>query len=153
MAYKYYKSVPATGALRGVHDPGRFTKYSTCQSASGVVTYVENWNDYDWDVYIDLDSGSQNLVTADDIKNLQKWSEAQQTKRHPAAEMLWEVVGYDQGSQCGSGSQSSGGLSKPSQGDHVQVTGAYVRDNNHDYKEIHRLYQIGTCTAALKDPV
>lgn len=156
MAYKYYKDVPATGAMRGVHGTWRFTKQSLCQYAEGTVTYFQRWNDYDWNIYIDLKPNWENLVTADDIKHLREWTQAQKTSKHPAAEMIWEAVGYDQGG-CGDGSQSSGGLAKPDQGDDIKVWGAKVYDNNWRYTELHRIYEMTlngqTCTAALKDPV
>lgn len=173
---------PASGALRGVYNPSRLmagnngvpTKYDICQQASGTVTYVELWDDGDWDVYVQLDpeylpEGSSPLVGRSDVSNLRYWTQAKNVEgSHQAADMLWEVVRGDQGTTCGDGTQAfntdpqkgnagSGGtgMVQPSAGDHIEVVGAWVRDNNHNFNELHRLYQINntttatTCTAAL----
>jgi hypothetical protein len=107
--------------------------YERCQAASGEVTFVEKWGDGDWDVYLKNISPS-NLVSASDTRNLQLWREAQETRRHDAADMLWEIVPQDQG-RC-----AKSKLTKPSAGDSLQVQGAYVYDTNHGYHEIHPVY-------------
>ena len=153
-----WSNAPASGALRDVYNPSRFTNgYEICQQASGTVAYVESWGDGDWNIYTRLDpqylpGGSSPLVSRSDISHLRYWTQAKSTNSN----MLWEVVPKDQGS-CGGGTQTFGsgtGLPQPSVGDKVQVTGAWVYDSGHMYKELHRLYQVKygdgtTCTAAL----
>jgi hypothetical protein len=132
-------------AMSGVYSPQRLSQETLCQAASGEVTYVEKWGDGDWDVYLKNISPS-GLVSASDIRNLQLWREAQKTRRHDAADMLWEIVPQDQG-RC-----AKDKLTKPSAGDSLKVQGAYVYDTNHGYHEIHPVYQETyngkTCTSS-----
>jgi hypothetical protein len=86
---------------------------------------METWKDGDWNIYVDLDSGSDGLVSREGIRKLREWPQAS-----GGAEMLWEVTPADQD-----------GLLEPSTGQHLEVLGAHVYDRTWGYTEIHPIYK------------
>lgn len=111
--------------LAGVYNPSRLRVINPCQQASGTVTHIETWSDGDWNIYVDLDSDSEGLVSAENIQKLREWPQA-----GGVAEMLWEATPADQGQ-----------LLEPSTGQHVEVLGAHVYDRTWGHTEIHPMYK------------
>jgi hypothetical protein len=116
---------PSEDPLAGVHHPSRLRVIEPCQQASGTVTYMETWADGDWNIYVNLDPGSEGLVSAEGIQKLREWPQAS-----GGGEMLWEAIPDDQD-----------GLLRPSAGQHLEVWGAYVYDRTWGYTEIHPIYK------------
>ncbi len=116
---------PSEDPLAGVHNPSRLRVIEPCQQASGTVTHMETWKDGDWNIYVDLDSGSDGLVSREGIRKLREWPQAS-----GGAEMLWEATPADQD-----------GLLEPSTGQHLEVLGAHVYDRTWGYTEIHPIYK------------
>lgn len=96
-----------------------------CQQASGTVTHIETWSDGDWNIYVDLDSDSEGLVSAENIQKLREWPQA-----GGVAEMLWEATPADQGQ-----------LLEPSTGQHLEVLRAHVYDRTWRHTEVHSMYE------------
>jgi len=111
--------------MDGAWGPSRLRVIDLCQQASGTVTFVEKWSDGDWNIYVDLDPSSEGLVSNESIKKLREWPQAR-----GGAQMLWEIIPDDQPE-----------LPPPSEGQRVNVVGAYVYDRNWGYREIHPIYQ------------
>jgi hypothetical protein len=111
--------------LAGVYNPSRLRVINPCQQASGTVTHIETWSDGDWNIYVDLDSDSEGLVSGKNIQKLREWPQA-----GGVAEMLWEVTPDDQGQ-----------LLEPSTGQHLEVLGAHVYDRTWGHTEIHPMYE------------
>jgi hypothetical protein len=111
--------------LDGVYNPSRLRVINPCQQASGTVTHIETWSDGDWNIYVDLDSDSERLVSAENIQKLREWPQA-----GGVAEMLWEATPADQGQ-----------LLEPSTGQHLEVLGAHVYDRTWGHTEIHPMYK------------
>jgi hypothetical protein len=116
---------PPEDPLAGVDNPSRLRVINPCQRASGAVTHFETWSDGDWNIYVDLDQGSESLVSAGGIRKLREWPQA-----GDGAEMLWEAIPADQG-----------GLLQPSTDQHVEVLGAHVYDRTWGYTEVHPIYE------------
>ncbi len=110
--------------LAGVHSPSRLRVINPCQQASGTVTYMETWSDGDWNIYVDLEAGSEGLVSAEGIQKLREWPQAS-----GGGEMIWEAIPDDQA-----------GLLEPSAGQYLEVSGARVYDRTWGYTEIHPIY-------------
>jgi hypothetical protein len=111
--------------LDGVYNPSRLRVINPCQQASGTVTHIETWSDGDWNIYVDLDSDSEGLVSAENIQKLREWPQA-----GGVAEMLWEATPDDQGQ-----------LLEPTTGQHLEVLGAHVYDRTWGHTEIHPMYE------------
>jgi len=111
--------------LDGVYNPSRLRVINPCQQASGTVTHIETWSDGDWNIYVDLDSDSERLVSVENIQKLREWPQA-----GGVAEMLWEATPADQGQ-----------LLEPSTGQHLEVLGAHVYDRTWGHTEIHPMYK------------
>lgn len=116
---------PSEDPLAGVYNPSRLRVINPCQQASGTVTYIETWSDGDWNIYVDLDSDSEGLVSAENIQKLREWPQA-----GGVAEMLWEATPDDQGQ-----------LLEPSTGQHLEVLGAHVYDRTWGHRELHPMYK------------
>lgn len=111
--------------LAGVHSPSRLRVINPCQQASGTVTHMETWSDGDWNIYVDLDTDSEGLVSTEGIQKLREWPQAS-----GGAEMIWEAIPDDQA-----------GLLAPSTGQYLDVSGAHVYDRTWGYTEIHPIYR------------
>jgi hypothetical protein len=116
---------PSENPMAGVHNPSRLRVIDPCQQASGTVTHTETWEDGDWNIYVDLDPDSEGLASANGIKKLREWPQAS----------------GGAGDAVGGHSRRSGGLLKPSDGQHLEVLGAHVYDRTWGYAEIHPVYQ------------
>ncbi len=122
-----------TEAMDQVYNPQRLRILNLCQEASGTVTFFEEWSDGDWNVYVDLDAGSENLVNAPGINNIQAWQQGQ------GADMIWEAIPRDLG-PCDPNPGDLGPA--PSAGESLRVRGVYVYDKWHQWYELHPLVQI-----------
>jgi hypothetical protein len=108
----------ADQAMNGVWGPGRLGVLNTCQQASGTVLKAEPELDGDLDLYVDLDSQYDKLAgSTTELNALHEWG---------AGDVLVELMPRDGGS-----------LPAPSEGDHLDLMGAWVNDGNHGYNEIH----------------
>jgi hypothetical protein len=110
---------PSPGrAMNGVWTPGRLGVLNTCQQASGTVLMAEPEPDGDLDLYVDLDSQYDQLAgSTTELDALHEWG---------PGDVLVELMPRDGGS-----------LPAPSEGDHLDLMGAWVNDGNHGYNEIH----------------
>jgi hypothetical protein len=112
---------PASQALVGVWSPGRLKVIDSCQKASGTVLKAEHEPDGDLDLYVDLDSAYDHLAGSPiELDFLHKWG---------PGDVLVELMPRD-------GEK----LPAPSEGDHIDLTGAWVTDGNHGYNEIHPVW-------------
>ena len=137
-------------AMDQVHSPQRFRIMNLCQQATATVTYFEEWSDGDWNVYV-KNVNPSSLWNESGRANLRTWKQAQQTKDHEAADMIFEAIPRDLGA-CG----NPGDLgSPPSKGNNITVYGVYVTDKWHSWTEIHPITQITnngqTCTRSASD--
>lgn len=104
--------------LAGVHNPGRLTLRSPCESAIGRVTFILHAPDGDIHVSLLPDRGYWHLL---DRRNYTR----------QAGTLVVEIVPQDQAS-----------VPIPQLGAHVRVTGAYVTDNEYGWREIHPAWRI-----------
>ena len=111
----------ADQALVGVWSPSRLGMINSCQQASGTVMMAEHELDGDLDLYVDLDPEYDQLAgSATELGYLHKWG---------PGDVIVELMPRD-------GEHLPG----PSEGDHIDLTGAWVTDNNHGYNEIHPVW-------------
>src|SRR5215210_2746928 len=112
---------PADQALSGVWGSGRLEVLNPCQEASGTVLKAEPELDGDLDLYVDLDSEYDQLAGSQvELGFLHQWS---------PGDVIVEFMPRD-----------GGNLPAPSEGDHIDLTGAWVADKNHGYNEIHPVW-------------
>jgi len=113
-------TVPASGCrsdpLAGVYKPWRLYVIAPCLTVGGVVDYVKVEPDHDWHVNLKLDPGQPPLGN---------W--ANRLRKH--GDLVLEVIPMDQSR-----------IPTPSVGEHITVTGAYVLDLIHGWREIHPIW-------------
>lgn len=117
------KGIPAAtcrggNPLAGVHNPGRLAMHATCVSAIGRVAFVLHAPDGDLHISLLPDRGYWHLL---DRRNY-----AEQ-----GGTLVVEIVPADQAA-----------VSVPAVGAHVRVTGTYVTDLEHGWRELHPVWQI-----------
>jgi hypothetical protein len=113
----------ADQALVGVWGPGRLGMLAPCQQASGTVSKVEPEPDGDLDLYVDLDPDYDHLAgSIVELNFLHQWG---------PGDVIVEFMPRD-----------GGHLPAPSEGDHLDLTGAWVSDKNHGYNEIHPVWAV-----------
>ncbi len=129
-----------------------------CYQVTGTLVYAEWWRgcvkwgwstcsskrDGDYNYYLKLDPGDAGLNNSQEIKNLQRYKQAQRT-----ADFLTETIPDDQkSSTLGVGTppcldsdlgQSNYSPTDPCKGKGIKATftGVLARDSNHAWKEIH----------------
>ncbi|MBI3764671.1 MAG: SH3 domain-containing protein [Chloroflexi bacterium] len=104
----------------GVHEPDRLVLISKCETVSGVVTEL-TFNPEDGDITFRLrvDPGYERFLSTGNYTHLRGFLQI-------------ELIPADQGS-----------VYVPAVGQHVTVTGAWVKDtNNHDWSEIHPAWYV-----------
>lgn len=115
-------TVPSSGCrtkpLAGVYKPWRLHLIAPCLTVSGVIEHVRSEPDHDYHLNLKLDPGSPHLTN---------WVNRTWTKGY----LVLEVIPMDQGS-----------VPIPAVGEHVTVTGAYVLDLIHGWREIHPVWMI-----------
>lgn len=115
-------TVPAAGCrsdpLAGVYYPWRLHLIAPCLTVSGTVTLVKVEPDHDWHVNLRLDPGEPRLTN---------WV----NRRLKGGDLVLEVVPMDQGR-----------IPTPRVGEHITVTGAYVLDLLHGWREIHPVWTL-----------
>jgi hypothetical protein len=112
---------PADQVLSGVWGSGRLEVLNPCQEASGTVLKAEHELDGDLDLYVDLDSDYDQLAGSEvELGFLHQWS---------PGDVIVEFMPRD-----------GENLPAPSEGDHIDLTGAWVADKNHGYNEIHPVW-------------
>lgn len=132
-------TVPPSGCrsnpLAGVYKPWRLHLIAPCVTVSGVVEHVQSEPDHDYHLNLKLDPGAPHLTN---------WVNRLWKKGY----LVLEVVPMDQGT-----------VPIPAVGEHVTVTGAYVLDLIHGWREIHPVWTIngvgspGFTAAAAKKSV
>ncbi len=108
----------AGNVLAGVYGPGRLAVHGRCVTVSGRVILIIHAPDGDVHLSLLPDRGYWRLL---DARNYVEW----------AGSLVVEVIPADQGR-----------VSIPAVGTHVRVTGAYVTDLQHGWREIHPAWQI-----------
>jgi hypothetical protein len=112
---------PADQASVGIWGTARLEAINTCQRASGTVLKAEPELDGDLDLYVDLDSEYYYLAgTQVELDFLHQWA---------PGDVIVELMPRD-----------GEHLPAPSEGDHIDLTGAWVKDTNHGYNEIHPVW-------------
>lgn len=114
--------VPAAGCrsdpLAGVYDPWRLHLIAPCLTVTGTVELVKVEPDHDWHVNLRLDPGQPRLTNW--VNRLRK-----------GGDLVLEVIPMDQPR-----------IPAPSVGEHITVTGAYVLDLLHGWREIHPVWRL-----------
>jgi len=114
--------IPQSGCrsrpLAGVYYPWRLRVIAPCVTVSGTVEYVKVEPDHDWHVNLRLDPSEPRLTN---------WA----NRAYKGGDLVLEVVPMDQGR-----------IHAPSIGDHITVTGAYVLDRIHGWREIHPVWKL-----------
>ena len=115
-------TVPQSGCrskpLAGVYDPWRLHVIAPCLTVSGTVTYVKVEPDHDWHVNLKLDPGEPRLTN---------WA----NRLKKGGDLVLEVIPMDQPR-----------IGTPKLGEHITVTGAYVLDMIHGWREIHPVWRL-----------
>jgi len=143
-------------AMDQVYSPQRFRIINLCQQATATVTYFEEWSDGDWNVYV-KNVNPSSLWSESGRANLRTWKQAQQTNDHEAADMIYEAIPRDLGSDCGVPPDGGNLGQPPSKDTSITVHGVYVTDKWHSWTEIHPITQITnnnngqTCTRSASD--
>lgn len=115
---------PKEQVLSGVWSPDRLSILNSCQTASGTVVKIERETDGDVDIYLSLDPSYDYLSgSPEDVKSLQRFA--------GESNLLVELMPRD-----------GGYFPTPSAGDHVIVTGAWVTDEDHGWKELHPVWEL-----------
>lgn len=99
--------------LAGVYHPSRLKIVSNCKTVSGTVVSIKNESDDDYHINLQLDSPDANLINDKNV-----------SQEHGA--LVVEVIPMDRPN-----------ISKPTVGEKLTVTGAYVVDGEHGWMEIH----------------
>ena len=109
---------PAGSVLAGVYHPERLRVLNPCKQASGRVVEVRTEEDGDLHINVAPDPAYKDLLIPgnDSGEN---------------GDLVVEFMARD-----------GGHLPKPKAGDHVDLTGAYVNDLQHDWAEIHPVWSV-----------
>jgi hypothetical protein len=111
----------ADQALVGVWAPKRLAVLNSCQQMSGTVMKAEHELDGDLDLYVDLDPAYDHLAgSSAQLNFLHRWG---------PGDVIVELMPRD-----------GEHLPAPSEGDHIDLTGAWATDKNHGYNEIHPVW-------------
>jgi len=112
---------PANQVMVGVWSPGRLNVIDPCKKVSGTVLKAEREPDGDMDLYVDLDPAYDELAgSTAELDFLHRWG---------PGDVIVELMPRD-----------GEHLPTPSEGDHLDLTGAWVADTNHGYNEIHPVW-------------
>ncbi len=107
---------PDEQALEGVYHPERLKILNPCQKASGTVAKVSHEKDGDLHIRLTLDPQYSSLL-----------SEGNNSKQH--GDLVVEYMARD-----------GGHLTEPKTGDHLDVLGVWVDDEDHNWNEIHPVF-------------
>lgn len=111
--------------LAGVYHPWRLQVIKPILTVSGTVERVKTEPDHDWHINIFLNKSYAHYINAEN-------------KRWEHGDLVVEVIPMDQPH-----------IPRPYVGEHITVTGAYVDDRDHGWREIHPAWIInGHGTAA-----
>jgi hypothetical protein len=102
-----------SNVLAGIYHPARLQVMNACETVSGTVDKVIHEADKDYHIRLKLDSQYANLINA---KNTSQ----------QYGDLVVEIIPMD-----------AGKVPVPAVGQHISVTGAYVKDNDHGWMEIH----------------
>jgi hypothetical protein len=105
---------PPGQTLKGVYSPSRLKVLNPCQSFSGTVTKTTPEADGDVHVQVRPDPQYRDLLAP---------------KQEVPGNLVTEIMPRDRGH-----------LPVPSPGDHVDMTGAWVHDKNHNWNELHPIF-------------
>ena len=112
-----------------VYHPSRFTILDTCATVTGTIMYKKKEADGDFHIQLKLDPGQERLLNPRNI-HVQKGC------------LVLEIICYNNVTQADAiqpCKYSAQNITVPKKGDHVKVTGTFVKDNeaNHGWNEIH----------------
>lgn len=104
--------------LAGVYHPSRLTVIDKCKTISGTVEDVKHEADHDYHIRLKLDAQYKNLINAENVK-----------VQH--GDIVLEIIPMDEKR-----------VPTVKKGEHITVTGAYVKDGKHGWMEIHPVWNI-----------
>jgi hypothetical protein len=110
-----------------VYDPGRLKVIDVCRTVTGYITDHHANEDGDVDVRLALDPPYAGLVNAGNVAGLNGHLQTEAICQAP-------VSAPEAAPAC---RNFSGTVRVPADGTHVQVTGSYVLDTHHGWREIH----------------
>lgn len=99
--------------LAGVYHPWRLEVLNPDITVSGTVERVKTEPDHDWHISVRLNKPYEHLINSENV-------------RYEGGNLVVEVIPMDQPH-----------IPRPYVGEHVTVTGAYVDDKDHGWREIH----------------
>jgi len=106
------RSVP----LAGVYHPYRLQVISACKTVSGTVVAIRHEADHDYHINLKLDSQYASLINSKNIE-------------YEHGDIVAEVIPMDQHD-----------VPVPTVGEHITVTGAYAKDADHGWMEMHPVW-------------
>ena len=136
--------------LAGVYHPARLQVVNPCVTVSGTVTSIRNESDGDVHIGLDLDAPFKPLLNVDNVSP----NGSMLVVELVPADRPGCVQGQPARPSTGTydyGTCSGASIATPSTGEHVAVTGPYVRDTVHGWMEIHPAWSV-VATRAIADP-
>ena len=115
-----------------VYDPDRLQVLDKCKTVTGVIDESNADPDGDQHMLLKLDKGQKELVN-------------KKNKKKKEGDLVIEVVCANKISRkraMGACTGYTNGISLPSVGDHVRVSGSYVLDSHNGWTEIHPVSKI-----------
>lgn len=109
---------PRNDPLAGVYHPWRLQVLKPDITVSGTVDRVKTEPDHDWHVNVRLNKSYEYLINSEN-------------SRYEGGDLVVEVIPMDQQH-----------IPRPHVGEHVTITGAYVSDKDHGWREIHPAWMI-----------
>lgn len=106
-------SLSRSHPLAGVYHPNRLHVIAPLKTVSGIVEIVRHESDHDYHINLKLDAKYKKLINAKNVK-------------YEHGDIVVEIIPMDQHD-----------VPIPHVGEHVTVTGAYVKDADHGWTEIH----------------
>jgi hypothetical protein len=119
-----------------VYNPDRLQVIDPCKTVTGTVDFVRSEPDGDYHIGVKLDPQFADLVNSCNL-TCANGAERGDLVVEPVCEMA--VTQTDAVATCAGVAPS---VPKPSIGQHVTVTGPYVKDLNHGWNEIHPAWEI-----------
>jgi hypothetical protein len=112
-----------------VYHPNRFTLWKKCTSVTGVIMHLKKEADGDYHIQLKLDPGQPRFLNQRNM-DIQKGC------------LVLEIICFNKVTQVDAiqpCKRCSRNITVPGRGDHVKVTGSFVKDleRNHGWNEIH----------------
>lgn len=113
-----------------VYNPDRLQVIDPCKTATGTVMFTRREADGDWHVGLSLDPGQESLLNAKNISDEQ-------------GDLVVEIIcalPITQADAVSACANYSNAIAVPAIGARISVTGPYVLDTDHGWKEIHPVW-------------